>query len=290
LQQHIFSPQGSPFFMPNPFRRPVPAGTSLLVPALLLCLLSLTASQAIGQEAVPLTHFQKQMARIDFAFGAAGIMSSSVSGIEQRDANGITTVTPSGTKTTTAVTGPTFLTISPSSTLSELLTLHYTAKPLLGYEVNFGNFRYAQNYSFTNTTTTTVTNTATTPPTTTTATTTNNPDILQSVQAGVREFSFGYIAHPRKIYGVQPYLGAGIGTLRFKPTPGGGEGLPFQYRMAYYYNFGVEQNFTGSASHFGVRVGFRQLIYLEPDFLTNYLTITRRTRTSEPTFGFFLRF
>lgn len=276
--------------MPISFRRSVFNPTNQLAPAFLLCLLSFAASPATAQESAPLTAFQKQMNKVDLGIFAAGEVSSTVSGIEQRDANGMTTVTPSGTKTTTAVTGPTFLTISPSSTLSELLTLHYTAKPLLGYEVNFGNFRYAQNYSFTNTTTTTVTNTATTPPTTTTATTTNNPDILQSVQAGVREFSFGYIAHPRKIYGVQPYLGAGIGTLRFKPTPGGGEGLPFQYRMAYYYNFGVEQNFTGSASHFGVRVGFRQLIYLEPDFLTNYLTITRRTRTSEPTFGFFLRF
>jgi hypothetical protein len=39
-----------------------------------------------------------------------------------------------------------------------------------------------------------------------------------------------------------------------------------------------------------MRVGFRQLIYLAPDFLQNYLTITRRTRTSEPTIGFFVRF
>jgi hypothetical protein len=239
--------------MPISIRRPVPAGSSLLVPALLLCLLSLTASQAIGQEAVPLTHFQKQMERVDFAFGAAGIMSSPVSGIEQRDA--------SSTHNN--------LLISPSSTVGELLTLRYTAKPLLGYEFNFGSSRYTQNFTFT-------------PPL--------MHNILQSAQTGVHEFSLGYIAHPRKIYGVQSYLGAGIGTLRFKPTPGGGEGLPFQYRMAYYYNLGVEQNFTGSANHFGVRLGFRQLIYLEPDFLTNYLTITRRTRTSEPTFGFFLRF
>jgi len=239
--------------MPISIRRPVPAGSSLLVPALLLCLLSLTASQAIGQEAVPLTHFQKQMERVDFAFGAAGIMSSPVSGIEQRDA--------SSTHNN--------LLISPSSTVGELLTLRYTAKPLLGYEFNFGSSRYTQNFTFT-------------PPL--------MHNILQSAQTGVHEFSLGYIAHPRKIYGVQSYLGAGIGTLRFKPTPGGGEGLPFQYRMAYYYNFGVEQNFTGSANHFGVRLGFRQLIYLEPDFLTNYLTINRRTRTSEPTFGFFLRF
>ena len=101
--------------------------------------------------------------------------------------------------------------------------------------------------------------------------------------------TFGYIAHPRsRPFGIQPYLGAGGGTIRFKPTTYGGQGLPQQYRAAYYYTLGVEDNFPGS--HFGVRVGFRQLIYLAPDFLQNYLTITRRVRTSEPNFGFFVRF
>jgi hypothetical protein len=253
LQQRIFSPQGSPFFMPNPFRRPVPAGASLLVPALLLCLLSLTASQAIGQEAVPLTPFQKQLDRFDLAVSADGIISTDVSGIEQRDA----TATHNN------------LLISPSSTVGELITLRYIAKPYVGFEFNFGNSRSTQNFTFT-------------PPLV--------PNLLQSAQTGVREMTLGYVAHLPSFHGVQPYLGAGGGTIRFKPTPNGGEGLPFQYRAAYYYNFGVEDNFTGSANHFGVRLGFRQLIYLAPDFQTNYLTITRRTRTSEPTFGFFLHF
>ena len=239
--------------MPNPFRRSVPTGISLLVPALLLCILGLTASQAIGQEATPLTPFQKQMDRIDFAVSMAGILSTSVSGIEQRDA--------SSTHNN--------LLISPSGTVGELFTLRYVAKPLLGYEFNFGNARYTQDFTFTPALI---------------------PNRLQSAQAGVHEITLGYVAHTPKIFGIQPYLGAGGGTIRFKPTPNGGEGLPFQYRTAYYYNFGIEDTFTGSANHFGVRVGFRQLIYLAPDFQQNYLTITRRTRTSEPTFGFFLRF
>jgi hypothetical protein len=239
--------------MPISIRRSFPAGTSLLVPVLLLCLLSLTEAQAIAQEAIPLTPFQKQMDRIDMAFGITGIFGTSVSGIEQRDA--------SSTHNN--------LLISPSSTISELFTVRYTAKPLLGYEFNFGNSRSTQNYTFT-------------PPLTS--------SLLRSAQTGVRELTLGYVAHTPKLFGVQPYFGAGGGTLRFMPTPGGGEGLPFQYRAAYYYNFGVEDNFTGSANRLGVRVGFRQLIYLAPDFQTNYLTITRRTRTSEPTFSFFLRF
>ena len=239
--------------MPNPFRRPVSAGASLLVPALLLCLLSLSAAQAIGQEATPLTPFQKQLSRIDLAVSAAGILSTSVSGIEQRDAS----------------TTHNNLLISPSSTVGELITLRYVAKPLVGFEFNFGNSRYTQNYTFTPAL---------------------PSNILYGAQAGVREMTLGYVAHTPKLFGVQPYLGAGGGTIKFAPTPYGGESLPFQYRAAYYYNFGVEDTFTGSASHLGVRVGFRQLIYLAPDFLTNYLTISRRTRTSEPTIGFFLRF
>jgi hypothetical protein len=241
------SPQGSPFFMPNPFRRPVPAGTGLLVPALLLCLLSLTASQAIAQEDVaPPTRFQKQLNRIDLAVSAAGTLSTSVSGNEQ-------------------LHPATMLTISPSSTVGELITLRYVAKPLVGFEFNFGNSRTTQNYKFSTT-----------------------PAPLLSAQTGVREMTLGYVAHAPKLFGVQPYLGAGGGTISFKPTLNGGEGLPFQYRAAYYYNLGVEYTFP--ASHFGARAGFRQLIYLAPDFQQNYLTITRRTRTSEPTIGFFLRF
>jgi hypothetical protein len=240
--------QGSPFYMPNPLRRSVFAGTSLLV----LSLLSLTVSQAIAQEAVPLTPFQRYMEHFDLAINVTGIVSSDVSGIEKRDVN------PTHT-----------LAISPSSTISELFTLRYTAKPLLGFEFNFSNARFTQNYTFTPALV---------------------PSLLPGAQTGFHEITLGYVAHPPRIYGVQTYAGAGFGTIRFKPTPNGGEGLPFQYRAAYYYNFGVEQNFTGSANHLGVRAGFRQLIYLAPDFQQNYLTITRRTRTSEPTFGFFLRF
>jgi hypothetical protein len=188
------------------------------------------------------------MNRIDLAVSAAGILSTSVSGNEQ-------------------LHPATMLTISPSSTVGELITLRYVAKPLLGYEFNFGNSRYTQNYAFSTT-----------------------PAPLLSAQTGVREMTLGYVAHTPRLFGVQPYLGAGGGTISFKPTPNGGEGLPFQYRAAYYYSLGIENTFTGSANHLGVRLGFRQLIYLAPDFQQNYLTITRRTVTSEPTFGFFLRF
>jgi hypothetical protein len=240
--------------MPISFRRCAPAGTRLLLPAFLLCLLSFPASQAIGQDTTPPpTPFMKVVNRIDLSVVAAGEISSPVSGIEQRDAN----------------TTHTELTIKPSSTVGELATLRYIAKPWVGFEFNFGNLRYTQDYAFV-------------PPPSQTI-------LTGGVQSGMRELTLGYVAHLHPLlYGITPYLGVGGGTVYFHPTPGGGQGLPFQYRAGYYYNLGVEGNFP--QSNFGMRVGFRQIIYLAPDFQQNYLTITRRTRTSEPIVGFFVRF
>jgi hypothetical protein len=239
--------------MPISFRRSVSAGTRIFVPALLLCLLSLTPSQAIGQDAAVTTPLQKQLDRIDFAISAAGEIGTTVSGVEQRDA-----------PTTHSV-----LSIKPSSTVGELVTLRYTARPYLGFEFNFGNHRFTQNYTFV-------------PPPSANL-------LVGGAQSGMRELTLGYIAHPNwKPLGIQPFIGAGGGTIKFQPTPYGGQGLPYQYRAAYFYTVGLEKNFPDS--HFGMRLGFRQLVYLAPDFLQNYLTITRRVRTSEPTIGFFVRF
>jgi hypothetical protein len=195
----------------------------------------------------------KVVNRIDLSVVAAGELSTTVSGVEQRDQNITHTV----------------LTIKPSTTVGELATLRYIAKPLVGFEFNFGNIRYTQDYTFL-------------PPPSQTI-------LTGGVQSGMRELTLGYVAHFHPLlYGITPYAGVGGGTVYFHPTPGGGQGLPFQYRAGYYYNLGVEGNFP--QSNFGMRLGFRQIIYLAPDFQQNYLTITRRTRTSEPIVGFFLRF
>ncbi len=242
--------------MPISFRRSVLAGYGLLVPAFLLCLLSLSATQAIGQDApAVVTPLQKQMDRIDFAISAAGEITNTVSGVEKRDAT-----------TTKSV-----LTIDPSSTVGELVTLRYTAKPYVGFEFNFGNSRYNQTYTFVP------------------SPSSSSNILVGGVQTNARELTLGYVAHLKyRPLGLTPFLGAGGGTIRFKPTPGGGQGLPPQYRAAYFYQLGLEGNFPDS--HFGVRVGFRQLIYLAPDYIQNYLTITRRTSAYEPTVGFFVRF
>ena len=250
--------------MPISFRRSVPAGAGRFAPALLMCLLSFSAAPAIGQDTpAPLTPLEKLFARFDLAVVASGSLSTTTSGIEKRDATATTTV--NGVK----VPDPSTLTIRPSNTVGELATLRYIAKPYVGFEFNFGNLRYTQDYTFV-------------PPPSQTI-------LVGGVQSGVRELTLGYVAHlPWHPFGVSPYAGVGGGTIAFHPTIGGGQGLPFQYRAAYYYNLGLEDTFPGS--NFGMRLGFRQLIYLSPDFLQNYLTITRRTRTSEPIIGFFLRF
>jgi hypothetical protein len=263
--------------MPISFRRLTSPSATLLAPAFLLCLLSLAASPAIAQdqqpEKTPLTKLQKQLDRIDLGVVAAGEISTSVHGIEKRDAD-VTTVFNNTTYTST-----TDLNVKPSRTVGELATLRYTAKPWVGFEFNFSNLRYTQNYTFTTTTTPP-------PPSNFPAT----PNYLPGgVQSGHRELTLGYVAHLKyRPFGITPYVGAGGGTIGFHPTRGGGQGLPFQYRAAYYYSVGVEDNFPNSP--FGMRLGFRQIIYLAPDFQQNYLTITRRTRTSEPIIGFFLRF
>jgi hypothetical protein len=240
--------------MPISFRRSVIAGVRLLVPALLLCLIGFSANQVFAQDATPPpTPLQKQLDRIDLAVSAAGEISSSVSGIEQRDAN----------------TSHSLLTIKPSSTVGELATLRYTAKPYVGFEFNFSNLRYTQDYTFV-------------PPP-------SQNLLVGGAQSGVRELTLGYVAHLKyRPLGITPFLGAGGGTVHFTPTAGGGQGLPPQYRAAYYYQAGLEGNFPNSP--FGMRLAFRQIIYLAPDFIQNYLTITRRTITTQPTVGFFVRF
>jgi hypothetical protein len=221
--------------------------------ATLLVSLVCPMTSTVSAQAASQTPAQKQFDRIDFAISGAGEITNTVSGLEQRDA------------TSTHST----LTIRPSTTVGELVTLRYTARPYLGFEFNFGNARFTQDYAFSPK---------------------PSPTILNGgAQAGARELTFGYVAHPRyRPLGLQPFVGLGGGTIRFKPTTYGGQGLPQQYRAAYYYTVGVEDNFPDS--HFGVRLGFRQLVYLAPDFLQNYLIITRRVRTSEPTIGFFVRF
>src|SRR3954470_21865023 len=103
-----------------------------LVPAFLLCIAVCVAANGAAQTA-PQTATQKHLERLDFAISGAGEITSSTSGVEQRDASSTHSI----------------LAIKPSSTIGELVTLRYTAKPYVGFEFNFGNTRFTQNYKFT---------------------------------------------------------------------------------------------------------------------------------------------
>ena len=139
--------------------------------------------------------------------------------------------------------------------------MRYIARPFVGFEGNYAYARYTESF---------------------------NVQPL-GIQTTANEYTLGYVATPEHpIFGFQPYASAGLGSIQFKPTRGGGQGVPVQARAAYYYSVGLQQEYF--SSHFGLRAGFRQVFFLAPDFLQNYLTIKKHTITSEPTIGFYFRF
>ena len=219
----------------------------------LLCsLATLAATTAKAQESQHPTR-DRQLDRVDLAISGVGQLN--------RDS--------SGTATVNAV--PTTVTLVPSNTVAVLVTLRYTKSPFLGLEFNYGHARYDENFApF-----------GILPPP-------GQPPLSAGVQQDTSEYTVGYVAHLHPLFGVKPFASAGLGTLAFRPTPGGGEGLINQARAVYYYSVGAEQNIF--ASHFGIRVQIRQAFFKAPDFEQNYLTIQQHTSTFEPGIGFFLHF
>ncbi len=160
---------------------------------------------------------------------------------------------------------PTAVNLSPGNTAGAVVTLRYVVSPFIGFEGNYGYARYTDTF------------------------TPFGAQASAGVQQNASEYTLGYVAHTRKQYfGVTPFASAGLGTIAFRPTPGGGEALPKQARAAYYFSVGAET--TVLSPHFGVRAQYRQVFFKAPDFETNYLTIQQHTTTFEPGFGFFLRF
>jgi hypothetical protein len=161
---------------------------------------------------------------------------------------------------------PTAVNLSPGNTAGALVTLRYIVSPFVGLEANYGYARYVDTF------------------------TPFGAQPNAGVQQNASEYTLGYVVHTRKEhFGVTPFASGGLGTIVFRPTPGGGEALPEQARAAYYFAVGAETLILGS-SHFGIRGQYRQVFFKAPDFETNYLTIQKHTTTYEPGFGFFLRF
>ncbi len=193
----------------------------------------------------------RQFSRIDLGISGAGAFNKEVSG----------PILPTGAPNYNVMT-----TQFGSNTVGALANIRYIAKPYIGVEFNYGWARYTENYE-----------------------PAPNGTSLFQIQTTANEYSLGYIiTPPHQIFGLQPFISAGAGTTEFKPTGGGGQGEPKQARATYYYNVGLQKEF--SDSHFGLRVSFRQNFLLAPDFGQNYLTILQHTSTIQPTAGFFLRF
>jgi hypothetical protein len=148
-----------------------------------------------------------------------------------------------------------------STTVGVLVSLRYTKSPFIGFEGNYTQARYTENYS---------------------------SYIFGGAQTKASEYSLGYVAHLPSLLGLQPFAAAGAGAIAFRPTAGGGQGLPAQARMVYYYNIGVDDALF--SKHFGVRASLRQAFFKAPDFGQNYLTINQHTNTLEPTIGFYIKF
>ena len=148
-----------------------------------------------------------------------------------------------------------------SNTFGALITFRYTKSSWKGAEFNIGYARYTHNF---------------------------NQYIIGGAQTNTFEYTLGYVAHPpHQILGAQPFLAGGGGLLYFRPTSGGGQGLPTQGAGAVYYAVGLEKTLL---THFGVRAQVRQLFYRSPDFYQNYLNVNKQTSTFEPGFGFYIHF
>jgi hypothetical protein len=144
--------------------------------------------------------------------------------------------------------------------------IRYVARPYIGAEFTYGWARYNETYS-------------------------PAPDgsSVFQIQTTANEYSFGWIVTPpHLIVGLQPFVSAGAGTTQFKPTGGGGNGAPHQFRATYYYNVGVQKEIANS--NFGLRLAFRENFFLAPDFGQNYLTILKHSTTLQPNAGFYFRF
>jgi len=104
------------------------------------------------------------------------------------------------------------LTLKPSTTVGYLVNLRYTAKPYVGLELNYDVARYTENFNYAPVT----------------------------VQTQAAEYTIGYVIHPPHVFfGLHPFVSGGAGATAFRPTKGGGEGLPNKARMTYFGDAGV---------------------------------------------------
>ena len=220
----------------------------LCAQSLFFCLLLTAAGSTAEAQTSQNTALDRQLSRIDLGIVGLGVLN--------KNSNGVATVNG---KANTPVN------LNPSNTAGVLVNLRYTASPWVGFEFNYSYARYTDLF------------------------TPFGSQPNGGVQQNASEYTFGYVIHSKKQYfGLTPFASGGAGTTVFRPTPGGGLGLPEQARATYFGSVGVET--TVLSPHFGLRAQYRQLFFKAPDFETNYLRIEQHTSSYEPGVGFFFRF
>lgn len=198
----------------------------------------------------PQTRFDRVLSHFDVAASAVGEFDS----------------TASGPVTNRLSTNPGNLSVKPTSTVGAMGTIRFQKSPWIGAEFNYRWAKYSYDFNFSNSAV---------------------PNF--STQNTANEFTLGYVAHPgHDLVGFKPFVGVGAGTVEFKPSRSSGSGLPVQARAAYYYTLGGDKPLAGD--RFGLRLGFRQVFYLAPDFGQNYLYIKKLAIASQPTVGFYVHF
>ena len=210
--------------------------------------LGLFSLLAIQTAEAQVTAVDRQLDRVDVAVSADALITKGVAG-------------------TNYLTDP--ITLNASTTVGALVQIRYTKSPLVGFEGTYSYARFTENYICESCSGETF------------------PTSPFGAQTNASEYTLGYVAHLPSLLGVQPFAGGGAGSIAFKPTVLGGMGLPEKARAVYYYDIGVDDQFS---RFFGVRAQFRQLFYKAPDFGENYLELNQRTFTSEPSIGFYVKF
>lgn len=201
------------------------------------------------------TSFNRFASHFDLGVSAIGVLNGSVTGPTQN----------------TAVSTQPTLNESAGSTVGVIATLRAQKSAYVGGEFNYTFAKYAETFTFTPN-----------------GSTNAGYPLNFKAQSTVNEFTLGYVAKPpHPIFGAQPFVGGGAGTIEFKPTKNGGTNLPVQARAAYYYSLGVDAEIV---KDFGFRLGFRQVFFLAPDFGQNYLKTKKFTSTAEPVVGFYYHF
>ena len=206
---------------------------------------------AFAQTATPPTPAELFLARFDLAVSGAGEFTSTTQGTNYLGQS---------------------VYLNPSKTIAPLIEFRYTRSPRIGFTLNYGFARYSENFVISNTA----------------ASVKGSLAETLDVQSQAAEYSLGYVGHFGNFMGIHPFVGAGGGVMGFRPTKGGGDGLPGESRGLVYYAVGAEAPLLGD--NFGVRVQFRQQFFGAPDFNTNYLANGQRAITSQPAFGFYLKF